>query len=154
MRGGAMATAASASRPNREPVLAARHVDDEADALTAEEYTATETGAATGGLIGAVSGFLIGLGMIVMPGLGPILAAGPLAATLGGAAIGAATGGLVGALVDAGVPEEYAATYATHVERGHVLLTARTDAVSLQQVREIMVHSGALSVYPGHITLV
>ena len=56
--------------------------------------------------------------------------------------------------MDAGVPEEYAATYAGHVERGHVLLTARAEAVSPQQVREIMVHSGALNVYPGTTTLV
>jgi uncharacterized membrane protein len=153
VRGGA-ATTVSPTRPNVEPGLAQRAVDDEVEPITAEDYSATEAGAATGGLIGAVSGFLVGLGTIALPGLGPIVAAGPLAAALGGTAIGAATGGLIGALVDAGVPEEYASTYATHVQRGHVLLTARADAVSPKQVREIMAHSGALNVYPGATTLV
>jgi hypothetical protein len=55
---------------------------------------------------------------------------------------------------DAGVPEEYAATYMNHVESGHVLLTVRTGAVPPRQVREIMVHSGALNIYPGTTTLV
>lgn len=152
VRGGA-ATAVNPIRPGGEPVATERVVGDEVDAVPVEEYTATETGAATGGLIGAVSGFLIGLGIVALPGLGPIVAAGPLAAALGGTAIGAATGGLAGALVDAGVPEEYAATYASHVERGHVLLTVRAGDVSAREIREIMAHAGALDVYPGTTTL-
>jgi uncharacterized membrane protein len=99
---------------------------------------------------------LIGLGALALPGFGPVLAAGPLAAALGGAAIGAATGGLIGVLVDVGVPEEYATAYATHVERGHVLLTVRrseTDSPSASQVREIMAQAGALNIYPPAGTL-
>jgi hypothetical protein len=151
VRGGA-ATAINPSRPAGEPVLAERVVDGEVDAVPAGEYSATETGAAAGGAIGALSGFLVGLGIVALPGLGAIVAAGPLAAALAGTAIGAATGGLTGALVDAGVPEEYAGTYAGHVERGHVLLMVRADAVSMKEIREIMVHSGALNVYPGTMT--
>jgi hypothetical protein len=153
VRGGAVA-AINPSRPAAAPVLAERVVDDEVDAVPAGEYSATETGAAAGGAIGALSGFLIGLGIVALPGLGPIVAAGPIAAALAGTAIGAATGGLTGALVDAGVPEEYAGAYASHVERGHVLVTVRADAVPAKEIREIMVHSGALNVYPGTMTLV
>lgn len=149
VRGGAAATAqVNPTRPNLEPVLTERVRDDTVEPVTPEDYSATETGTATGGLIGALAGLLVGLGTVALPGLGPIVAAGPLAAALGGAALGAATGGLIGALVDAGVPEEYASTYARHVERGHVLLTVRTAAAP-QRVRDILMQAGASSVYPA-----
>jgi hypothetical protein len=119
---------------------------DEIGPLTAEEYTPSEAGTAAGGFLGALSGFLIGLGSLALPGVGLVVAAGPLAATLGGTAIGAAAGGLVGLLVEAGVPEDHAATYAAHVERGHVLLSVRTEAVAPQEVGEIMLRAGARSV--------
>lgn len=146
------------ARRDVEPVLATRVEDDEdeVETVTAEDYSAAATGAATGGLIGGIGGLLIGLGALALPGFGPVLAAGPLAAALGGAAIGAATGGLIGALVDVGVPEEYATTYATHVERGHVLLTVRrseTDSPSASQVRDILAQAGALTIYPPAGTL-
>ena len=73
------------------------------------------TGAMTGGALGGLAGLLIGIGAITIPGIGPVVAAGPLgtalASTLVGAGIGAATGGIIGALVDAGVPEEEARLY-------------------------------------------
>jgi uncharacterized membrane protein len=155
VRGGAaLAPSVNPARPDVEPVLTERVLEDEVEVATPEAYSATATGTATGGLIGAVSGLLVGLQVMALPGLWPIVAAGPLAAALGGAAIGAATGGLIGALVDAGVPEEYAAAYATHVERGHALLTVRTDQQSQAQVRDILVHAGALNVFPTITTLV
>jgi uncharacterized membrane protein len=155
VRGGA--AAAPSVNPNRtdvEPVLTERVADDEVDVVTSHDYSATATGTAAGGLIGVVSGLLVGFGVLALPGLGPILAAGPLAAALGGAAIGAATGGLIGALVDTGVPEEYASSYATHVERGNVLVTVRTDTASQAEVRDILHHAGAVNVYPATTTLV
>lgn len=155
VRGGAaVGPGVNPARPGVEPVLTERVRDDEVEVETPESYSATATGTATGGVIGAVGGLLVGLGTLAIPGVGPIVAAGPLAAALGGAAIGAATGGLIGALVDAGVPEEYASTYATHVERGHVLLTVRTDAASQAQVRDILAHAGALNLFPARTTLV
>jgi uncharacterized membrane protein len=155
VRGGAaVAPGVNPSRPDVEPVLTERVRDDDVEVETPESYSATAAGTATGGVIGALGGLLVGLGTLAIPGVGPIMAAGPIAAALGGAAIGAATGGLIGALVDAGVPEEYATTYATHIERGHVLLTVRTDAASQGQVRDILEHAGALNVYPTTTTLV
>ena len=88
-------------------------------------------GAATGGVLGAGAGLLAGLGLLTIPGIGPVVAAGWLGATLAGAATGAvaggAIGGLVGALTDAGVPEEEAHVYSEGVRRGGTLLTARVD---------------------------
>jgi uncharacterized membrane protein len=155
VRGGAaVAPGVNPARPDVEPVLTERELDDDVVVDTPESYSATATGTATGGMVGALGGLLVGLGTLALPGMGPIVAAGPLAAALGGAAIGAATGGLIGALVDAGVPEEYATAYATHVERGHVLLTVRTQAATPVQVRDILAHSGALHIYPATTTLV
>jgi hypothetical protein len=149
VRGGAATTAVNTGQPVVDPGLVEQMLDDTVEPVTVEEYSATESGAAAGGLIGALSGFLVGLGVVGLPGLGLIVAAGPLAAALGGTAIGTATGGLIGALVDAGLPEEYASTYAHHVERGHVLLTVQTDAAAMERVRDILVHAGASSLYPG-----
>jgi uncharacterized membrane protein len=152
VRGGAaVSSRVDPSRPDVEPEQVE---EDEVEVVTSEDYSATATGTATGGLIGAIGGLLVGLGTLALPGMGPIVAAGPLAAALGGAAIGAATGGLIGALVDAGVPEEFATTYATHVERGRALVTVRTDAASAPQVRDILAHAGALHLHPATVTLV
>ena len=68
-------------------------------------------GAGIGGALGGGAGLLAGLGLLAIPGLGPVVAAGWLAATAVGAAAGAATGGIVGALVDAGVDREHADVY-------------------------------------------
>jgi hypothetical protein len=86
-------------------------------------------GAATGGLIGGAGGLLAGLGMLAIPGLGPVVAAGWLASTLVGAGVGAAVGGtaggIVGALKDNGESEDDAHVYAEGVRRGGTLLSAR-----------------------------
>lgn len=91
--------------------------------------SAAGTGAGLGAAIGGTGGLLAGLGMIAIPGVGPVVAAGWLAATAAGAVAGAvaggAAGGLVGALTDSGVPEEDAHVYAEGVRRGGTLVTAR-----------------------------
>jgi hypothetical protein len=82
-------------------------------------------GAGIGAGVGGTAGLLAGLGLLAIPGLGPVVAAGWLAATAVGAAAGAATGGIVGALTEAGVSEEDAHSYAEGVRRGGTLVTAR-----------------------------
>jgi hypothetical protein len=82
-------------------------------------------GAGIGAGLGGAAGLLAGLGLLAIPGLGPVVAAGWLAATAVGAAAGAATGGIIGALTEAGVSEEDAHTYAEGVRRGGTLVTAR-----------------------------
>src|SRR5690242_4378638 len=88
-------------------------------------------GAATGGVLGAGAGLLTGLGLLTIPGIGPVVAAGWLGATIIGAATGAAAGGaiggLVGALTEAGVPEEEAHVYSEGVRRGGTLLSVRAE---------------------------
>lgn len=83
------------------------------------------TGAAIGAGVGGTAGLLAGLGLMAIPGLGPVVAAGWLAATAVGAAAGATTGGIVGALTQAGVSEDEAHSYAEGVRRGGTLVTAR-----------------------------
>ncbi|CAH1191285.1 hypothetical protein PAECIP111892_00578 [Paenibacillus auburnensis] len=80
------------------------------------------TGAATGGVVGGVAGLLAGIGALAIPGIGPILAAGPIVATLTGAAIGAGAGGLVGGLIGMGIPEDEAREYEGYVDNGKILV--------------------------------
>jgi hypothetical protein len=82
-------------------------------------------GAGIGAGLGGAAGLLAGLGLLAIPGLGPVVAAGWLAATAAGAAAGAATGGIVGALTEAGVSKEDAPLYAEGVRRGGTLVSAR-----------------------------
>ena len=92
-------------------------------------------GAAAGGAVGA----LTGLGLMAIPGVGPIVAAGWLASTLAGAAAGAATGGVIGALSQAGVSDEEAHVYAEGLRRGGAVVSARVadhDAVRLKGVMD------------------
>lgn len=92
-------------------------VDDRAEGAGA--------GAGIGAGVGGAAGLLAGLGLLAIPGLGPVVAAGWLAATAVGAAAGAATGEIIGALTEAGVSKDDAETYAEGVRRGGTLVTAR-----------------------------
>jgi len=85
------------------------------------------TGATLGTVLGGGAGLLAGLGMLAIPGVGPIVAAGWLVATLTGAGIGAAAGGLLGSLTGAGLSDADAHTYAEGVRRGGSLVTVRGD---------------------------
>ena len=102
-----------------------------------DDVNKTATGAGIGGAVGGGAGLLAGLGLLAIPGLGPVVAAGWLAATAVGVAAGATAGGLVGALVGAGEPEEHANVYSESVRRGGTLVTARVadqDAARVQAV--------------------
>lgn len=79
-------------------------------------------GAAVGGVLGGIAALLVELGVFAIPGVGPFLAAGPIAATLGGLLAGGAVGGIVGALVDIGIDEEAAKEYETYLNRGDILV--------------------------------
>ena len=84
-----------------------------------------ETGAGIGATAGGIVGLLTGLGLLAIPGVGPVVAAGWLAATAAGAAAGGAAGGILGALTQAGTSEEDARVYAEGVRRGGTLVSAR-----------------------------
>jgi hypothetical protein len=107
-------------------------------------------GAVGGTAVGAIAGLLVGVGALAIPGIGPVLAFGPLAAAIGstaaGAGIGAAAGGLIGALVGLGIPEEDANFYAEGVKRGGVLVTVRASDDRANAAMQIMRQANATDV--------
>ncbi len=84
-------------------------------------------GVSAGGVVGGTVGLLAGIGALAIPGVGPLIAAGPLMAALSGVAAGAALGGLAGALVGLGLPEIEAKTYEGMIRGGNILLAVHTD---------------------------
>ena len=111
---------------------------------TAGEAAAVDAGAgaATGGALGAAGGVLAGLGLLAIPGLGPVIAAGWLAAAATGAVVGAAAGGaaggLIGALTNAGVSRSEADVYAEGVRRGGTLVSAKVDDADVDKAEAAM----------------
>jgi uncharacterized membrane protein len=108
-------------------------------------------GAVGGSMLGGFAGLLAAsAGAVIIPGLGPVLAAGTLAATLAttlaGAGIGAAAGGLVGTLVGVGVTQNDAKVYAEGIKKGGLLLVVHTDGAHAEDALEIMHRSNALNI--------
>jgi len=102
------------------------------------------SGGATGMGVGAILGWLAGIGSLAIPGAGPFIAAGPIMATLGGAAVGGATGGIIGALVGMGIPEYEAKRYDGKIRGGNILISVHTDDSERQDVvEEIYERAGA-----------
>lgn len=102
------------------------------------------TGATLGTIVGGAAGLLTGLGMIAIPGVGPVVAAGWLVATLTGAGVGAAAGGLAGGLTGAGVSEKDAHAYGEGVRRGGTLVTVRTDEARGPMVMDVLEQHGSV----------
>lgn len=96
------------------------------------------TGATLGTAVGAGAGLLAGLGALAIPGVGPVVAAGWLIATLTGAGAGAVAGGLLGALAGAGLSDEHAATYAEGVRRGGHLVVVRADERRVMEAERVL----------------
>jgi hypothetical protein len=96
-----------------------------------EHHTKAPEGAATGAVAGGVTagvlGWLVGIGSLAIPGVGPLIAAGPIMAALGGVAAGGAVGGLAGALVGFGIPEYEAKQYEGKIKNGNILISVHTD---------------------------
>ena len=105
---------------------------------------AGETGAVAGGVLGGAAALTASLVGIAVPGLGPIVAAGPLIAMLTGAGAGAVAGGLIGALTHSGVPEEPASYYAESVRRGGALVALRADNSRAERAAKILRDHGAI----------
>jgi Heat induced stress protein YflT len=119
-----------------------RHV--EANTVDANDDVAAGVG--IGAAIGGLGGLLVGLGTLAIPGVGPVIAAGPLLAALTGAGVGAVTGGIVGALVDMGIPDEEAHIYSEGLRRGHVLVIAQVPDASANAVTTIMERPGLVDI--------
>jgi hypothetical protein len=103
-----------------------------------DEVSDAAKGAGIGGALGGGAGLLAGLGLLAIPGLGPVVAAGWLASTAVGVAAGAAAGGIVGALVDAGVDREHAEVYSEAVRRGGTMVTARVQDEDAARVASVL----------------
>lgn len=113
----------------------------------------TEVGAITGATAGGIAGLLLGLGVIAVPGIGPLVAAGEfltwVGAALLGAAAGALGGGLIGALVGFGMPEHIAQRYVEGVKQGKILLTIQTTPDRTQEAIDTLREANAVEVDVG-----
>jgi hypothetical protein len=87
----------------------------------------TATGAGTGAIVGGTLGWLAGIGALAIPGVGPLIAAGPIVAALTGVGLGGAIGGITGALVGMGIPEYEAKRYEGRVKEGGILRSVHSD---------------------------
>jgi hypothetical protein len=133
----------TAGIPHADISLVANNADDRHRA--GDHSDAAEdagTGAGIGAAVGGLGGLLTGLGIMAIPGVGPVVAAGWLAATaagaITGAAVGGAAGGLIGSLTEAGVPERDAHVYAEGVRRGGTLVTARVPDARTSEANAIL----------------
>ncbi len=102
------------------------------------------TGVTAGGAIGGTLGLLAGIGALAIPGVGPIIAAGPIMGALAGLGVGGAVGGMVGALVGLGIPEYEAKRYEGRVKDGGVLLSVHCDTSDeISRAKKLLEQSGA-----------
>jgi sporulation protein YlmC with PRC-barrel domain len=105
-------------------------------------------GGGTGLVIGGVLGWLAGIGTLAMPGLGPLIAAGPIVAAVTGAGVGSAVGGIAGALIGLGVPELEAKRYEEEIRRGRTLISVHCEGMpAARQAREVLEKFGAREVF-------
>jgi hypothetical protein len=104
----------------------------------------TTAGVAAGGTIGGTLGLLAGIGALAIPGVGPLIAAGPIMGALAGLGVGGAVGGVVGALVGMGIPEYEAKRYEGRVKDGGVLLSVHCDTSDeITRAKDILKRTGA-----------
>lgn len=102
------------------------------------------TGAVAGGAVGGTLGLLAGIGALAIPGVGPLIAAGPIMAALAGMGVGGTVGGLVGLLVGMGIPEYEAKRYEGRVKDGGILLSVHSDNSEwTKRAKEILKRTGA-----------
>ena len=112
----------------------------------ADDGSNAAAGAVTGGVVGGAAGLAASLMGLAIPGIGPIIAAGPIVSLLTGAGVGAVAGGLIGGLTDMGVSRADAEYYAEAVRRGGALVTVRADDARAERAAEIMRSHGAIDI--------
>jgi hypothetical protein len=108
-------------------------------------------GAAAGAVAGGMIGWLVGAGTLVMPGLGVLLAAGPIVAALAGLGAGSAIGGIAGGVIGFGFPEYEAKRYEGHVKDGGLLLSVHCiDSDWRNKAKELLERAGAIDIASSH----
>ncbi|HYP12842.1 MAG TPA: DUF1269 domain-containing protein [Bryobacteraceae bacterium] len=130
--------------PNAAEAKSGRSAD--APNLGPIESTGSGTGPGTGVAVGSFAGFIAGMVAIAIPGLGPLLAAGPLTAGIMGAGMGAAAGAITGALTRHGVPEQEAEKYSNALGRGRSIITVTVREDLVDDVADILDRNGAFNV--------
>jgi len=121
--------------------LGSRHIGT-TKATKAPEGAAT--GAGSGAVLGGALGLLAGIGALAIPGVGPLIAAGPIMAALAGVGVGGAVGGFTGALIGLGIPEYEAKRYEGRVQKGGILLSVHCDtSEAIERAKDIMKITGA-----------
>lgn len=144
----AVAQLEAAGIPHSAISMVANNADDRYSPMAAVDTTGASPGAGTGATVGTVigggAGLLAGLGMLAIPGIGPVVAAGWLIATVTGAGMGAAGGGLLGSLVGAGVSETDAHVHAEGVRRGGTLVTVRAEDTQAAMVESMLDKANAV----------
>lgn len=139
-------SALEASGYPREDISLVMQERGSAPELGAEE-TQADKGIATGVGAGAVLGGIAGLAALAIPGVGPLLAAGPLAALLG-AVSGAALGGLIGSFTGLGIPTEAAKEYEAAVREGGVVVAAKAaNADDEKRITSVLQQHGPRTVH-------
>src|ERR1700760_3375511 len=122
--------------------------DDESTRAFAHEKSTkapegAATGVTTGGVVGGTLGLLAGIGALAIPGVGPLIAAGPIMAALAGLGVGGAVGGIVGALVGMGIPEYEAKRYEGAVKDGGILLSVHCETPGeILRAKEVLKSTG------------
>jgi hypothetical protein len=101
-------------------------------------------GAGSGALIGGTLGWLVGIGALAIPGIGPLIAAGPIVAALAGVGAGGTLGGITGGLIGMGIPEYEAKRYEGRIRKGSILLSVHADDGEwAKRAKQIMDLTGA-----------
>ncbi|WP_046175967.1 general stress protein [Domibacillus indicus] len=104
-------------------------------------------GIGTGGVLGGIVGLIAEVGLLTIPGIGVLAAAGPLATTLSGAAIGATGGGLVGALTGAGIPEKDAEEYEKYLKDGNILVLVEVEEAQREKIHHTFTNSHSINTH-------
>jgi uncharacterized membrane protein len=103
----------------------------------------TTAGASSGAVLGGTLGLLAGIGALAIPGVGPLIAAGPIMSALAGIGIGGVVGGVAGALIGVGIPEYEAKRYEGRIQKGGILLSVHCDtSIEIKHAKEIMERTG------------
>ena len=107
----------------------------------------TTTGVVAGGVLGGTIGLLAGIGLLAVPGLGPLIAAGPIIAALTGVGSGGIVGGIIGALVGMGLPEYEAKRYEGLIKEGGILLSVHCDNPDwVLKAKDLLKQTGATDI--------
>jgi len=107
-----------------------------------------EIGAGAGAILGGILGTLAGAGMLVIPGLGTVLLAGPIMSAIVAVGAMAGVGGLWGGLIGMGMTEKEAKHYEGRLHKGDILLSVHCAcSETMMCAKEVLIHTGAEDVY-------